>query len=214
MREFTSDRDGFDVDVFQVAEEDINYLIGKKGSTQNKIEKAVGCFLIYVGNHAHIGGDRSERKRCREYVDWLLKQLKGPVTVRDARHRDDCTEVWVPKDLTGRVMGAGGSELRRIEQETGVFSFMAVDEHGDERLCIFGTDPGSESSPTGRLAAEKMVKESIAKFEKEARGRGRDDDSRSPRRRSDSRCTRQRARSDSRPPPRRPSPRRASPPRS
>merc|ERR1719230_1475716 len=99
-------------------------------------------------------------------MDWLLKQLRGPVTVRDAKNRDDCTEVWVPKGMAGRIMGAGGSELRRIEQETGVFSFMAVDENGDERLCIFSTDPGSESSSTGRLAAERMVKDNIASFER------------------------------------------------
>merc|ERR1719188_1410837 len=102
-------------------------------------------------------------------MDWLLKQLKGPVTVRDAKNRGDCTEVWVPKGLAGRIMGAGGAELRRVEQETGVFSFMAVDENGDERLCIFGKDPGSRASDKGRMAAEKMLKDSIREFEDELR---------------------------------------------
>jgi len=214
LREHTSDKDGFDVDIYEINDKDINYLIGKKGSTQQKIETAVGCFLIYVGNFAHIGGDKKERKRCREYMNWLLKQLKGPVTVTNTKSRDDCTEVWVPKDLIGRVMGSGGAELRRVEQETGVFSFMAVDENGDERLCIFGKDPGSSSSEKGRMAAEKTLKESIAQFEREGRGGGRDD-SRSPPRRSDSRSPprrRQRERSDSRQSRRKRTPPRRAPP--
>lgn len=201
IREYRSNKDGFDVDIIEISGKEINYLIGKKGSTMIKIEKAVGCFLIYIGNFAHICGDRKERGRCTDYIQWLLKQLKGPVTVRDAKSRTDCTEVWVPKGLTGRIMGAQGAELRKIEAETGVFSFMAVNEDGDERLCIFATDPGSDTRNTGRMAAEKMIKENIARFE---RG-GRRDDSRSPRRRSNSR-PRQRAHSDSRP-------RRRTPPR-
>merc|ERR1719296_525471 len=105
-------------------------------------------------------------------MDWLLKQLKGPVTVRDAKNRSDCTEVWVPKGMAGRIMGSGGAELRRVEQETGVFSFMAVDENGDERLCIFGKDAGAYNQPKGRMAAEKMIKDNIKYFENEGRGGG------------------------------------------
>ena len=93
IREFVSNKDGFDVDIIEIDEKDINYLIGKKGTTMLKIEKAAGCFLIYIANFAHIGGDRKERKRCSEYIRWLLKQLKGPVTVGNVKSRDDCTEV-------------------------------------------------------------------------------------------------------------------------
>merc|ERR1739838_642138 len=104
------------------------------------------------------------------------------------------TEVWIPKGLAGRIMGSGGTELRRIEQETGVFSFMAVDENGDERLCIFGKDPGSGNSGKGRMAAEKMLRESITRFERDANRRERSD--------SRDRGRGGRGRSDSRSPPR------------
>jgi len=212
IREHTSDKKGFAVDVMKVDSEDINYLIGKKGSTGQKIEKAVGCWLIYVANFAHIGGDIHERTRCREYLNWLLKQLKGPVTVTDIKSRDDCTEVWVPQKCKGIVMGNRGMELRRVEQETGVFSFMALDDRGEERLCIFSKEAGSKDSKTGRAAAERMIQDTIRNFERgrdrrnNSRGRGRDDS----RRRDDSRPRqrersprRNNRRSDSRPPPRR-----------
>merc|ERR1712224_112413 len=192
----------------QVSEEDMSYLIGKEGSTQSKIEKAAGCVLIYVGNFAHIAGTYNERKRCRDYLGWLLKQLKGAVTVRDVASRDDCLEMYVPQNCKGWIMGNRGSELRRVEKETGVFSFMALDDRGEERLLILGHDAGTKSSKEGRLAAERMVNEMIQ--DKRRGDRGRSNSRHGNRGRSDSRPRKRspppRARSDSRP--RRPPPRR------
>merc|ERR1711988_889194 len=48
MRDLESDRKGFDTDIMRINEEDISYLIGKEGTTQNKIEKAAGSILIFI----------------------------------------------------------------------------------------------------------------------------------------------------------------------
>jgi len=221
LRDRISDRDGFDTDVMWINHDDISYLIGKEGSTQAKIEKAAGCILIYVGTYAHIAGERKERKRCREYLGWLLKQLKGAVTVRDVSSRDDCTEVFIPDNCKGWVMGNQGSELRRVEKETGVFTFMALDDRGEERLLIFGQEAGSKGSPTGRMAAERMVNEMV---QDKLRGAGRGRSQSWGRRQSPPRGQNTRHRSDSRrhqrgsfncerTPPWRASPRRNAPPR-
>merc|ERR1712151_1376037 len=155
-----------------------------------------------------MAGTLIERKRCRDFISWLLQQMRGVVTVTDLSHRDDCTEVHVPANCKGWVTGNRGSELRRMEQETGVYMFMALDGRGEERLIIFGTDAGSKTSSKGRLAAERLVNEMI---QEKLRNDGRDgSNSRSrspPRQRSDSRRR-------SSPPPRRDDSRnRRSPPR-
>merc|ERR1719162_2562977 len=87
--------------------------------------------------------------------------MKGAVTVKDVSRRDDCTEVHVPDDCKGWVTGNRGSELRRVELETGVYMFLARDDRGDERLLIFSTEPGSKINPKGRMAAERMINDMI-----------------------------------------------------
>jgi len=58
----------------------------------------------------------------------------------------------------GWITGNRGSELRRIEQESATYLFVALDKHGDERLLIFGCKAGSRIDPIGRMLAERMVR--------------------------------------------------------
>lgn len=231
LGEKESDYDGFDTDRMRISEDSLSYVIGKEASTQTKIEKAAGCILLYVGTFAYIAGDRKQRQRCRDYLTWLLKQLKGAVTVRDVARRDDCTEMFIPGNCKGWVMGNRGSELRRVEKETGVFTFMALDDSGEERLLIFSCDPGSKNSSVGRAAAERMINATVQeklngndrprhrsesrprRSRSPPRKRGRSDSRRPPPRRSPPRRSPPR-RNDSRPPPRRSPPRRSPPRRS
>jgi len=218
LREKFSDYRNFDTDRMSMKEDELSYVIGKEAATQKKIEKAAGCILQFVGRFAFIAGTLKERKRCQEYIKWLLQQLRGAVTIPDVSHRDDCTEMHIPSNCKGWVTGNRGSELRRMEGETGVYMFMALDGRGEERLIIFSHDPGSKISNQGRMAAERLVNELI---QEKVRGdeRGRSDSRRRspPRRRSNSRRrSPPRRRSPSRrrsPPPRRSDSRRRSPPR-
>merc|ERR1719264_1481121 len=102
------------------------------------------------------------------------------VTIPDISQRDDATEMHVPENCKGWVTGNRGSELRRMEQETGTYMFMALDERGDERLIIFCHDAGSKVSPSGRMAAERLVNEMIQEKLRDDGGRGGGRDSRSP----------------------------------
>lgn len=199
LREKLSDSRGFDTDRMAIKEDELSYVIGKEAATQKKIEKAAGCILQFVGRYAFMAGILKERKRCKEYIGWLLQQLKGAVTIPDVTDREDCTEMHIPANCKGWVTGNRGSELRRMEHETATYMFMALDGRGDERLCIFSHELGSKVSTTGRMAAERLVNELV---QEKLRG---DDDRRSdsrgrspPRRRSDSR-----RRSPPRSPPRR-----------
>jgi len=199
VREKTDDTPKFSTDRMAIKEEELSYVIGKEAGTQKKIEKAAGCILQIVGRFAFIAGTGKERKRCREYITWLLQQMRGAVTVPDASRRDDCTEMHIPMNCKGWVTGNRGSELRRVEGETGVFMFMALDGRGEERLLIFSSDPGTKVSVQGRMAAERMINELVQEKLRDDGNRNNNSRSRSPpRRRSDSRRRSPGRRDDSR----------------
>lgn len=196
VREKISDVKGFDTDRMVLKDEELSYAIGKEAATQKKLEMAAGAVLQFVGNVAYIAGTMKERRRCKEFISWLLQQMRGSVTIADLSRRDDATEMHIPANCKGWVTGNRGSELRRMEQETGVYMFMALDSRGEERLIIFSADAGSKSSPRGRMAAERLVNELIQeKLRDDGRGRS---DSRSPPRSPSRRNSRPQSRSPKR----------------
>jgi len=175
LREKKSDKKEFDTDRMLLKDDEVSYALGKQGATRKKLAGSSGCILQYVGNVAFLAGTRDERRRCREFLEWLLAQRRGSVTIRDAASREDCTEVHVPDNCKGWVTGNRGSELRRMEAETGTFMFMALDAHGDERLLIFAANAGSKESPLGRVAAERAVNDMIQEKLRNDGKRGRSD---------------------------------------
>eukprot|EP00927_Polykrikos_kofoidii_P077678 TRINITY_DN74595_c0_g1_i1.p1 TRINITY_DN74595_c0_g1~~TRINITY_DN74595_c0_g1_i1.p1 ORF type:complete len:622 (-),score=112.27 TRINITY_DN74595_c0_g1_i1:104-1969(-) len=200
LREKTSSKKGFDSDRMIFRDDELSYALGKEGTTRKKLQRASGGILQYVGHVAFMAGTLIERKRMRQFIEWLLQQRKGVVTITDVEGRNDTTEVYIPDNCKGWVTGNRGSELRRMEQETGVFMFMANDSRGEERLLIFCADPGAKDSPSGRMAAERLVNELIQdklRDDGDHGGRGRSDSRSRSRRRS---CSRRRS------PPRRRSP--------
>merc|ERR1719277_974878 len=215
LREKTTDTKGFDTDRLCIKEDELSYVIGKEAATQKKLEKAAGAILQFVGRYAFIAGNLKQRRRCAEFIGWLLQQMRGAVTIADVSQRDDCTELHIPMNCKGWVTGNRGSELRRMEQETGVYMFMALDGRGEERLLIFSQDPGTKTNPQGRMAAERLVNELVQEKLRDDNNRG------GSRGRSDSRrrSPPPRGRSDSRgggrgrSPPQRRSSRPRSPPR-
>merc|ERR1719458_1101866 len=161
LREKVTDTRGFDTDRIAIKEDELSYVIGKEAATQKKLATAAGAILQFVGRFAFIAGSYKERKRCKEYIGWLLQQMRSAVTIPDVSSREDCTEMHIPMNCKGWVTGNRGTELRRMEQETGVYMFMALDSRGEERLIIFSHDPGSKTSTQGRMAAERLVNELV-----------------------------------------------------
>merc|ERR1719359_2794168 len=92
-------------------------------------------------------GTRSQRKRAKQYMKWLFKQLDGPVQV-DHKDRDDCTDVDVPQDTVGYITGGRRAAMIAMEAEWGVFMFfMDFKDRRDrgsssktEKLLIFGPE--------------------------------------------------------------------------
>jgi len=203
LREKVSDKKSFDTDRMLFKDDEVSYALGKQGVTRKKLAGASGCILQYIGQVAFMAGTLKERRRCREFITWLLQQRRGSVTIADIDQRDDCTEMHIPENCKGWVTGNRGSELRRMEEESGTYMFMALDKTGQERLLIFGTDPGTKADTGGRMHAERMVQEMVQEKLRDAGSPARSD-SRGPsppRRGRDSR-----RRSRTRTPPRRRSP--------
>merc|ERR1719231_2210459 len=67
----------------------------------------------------------------------------------------------IPSNCIGWITGNRGSELRRVERETGTYIFMAADKYGDERLLIFGVNPGSKGVAGGRHQAKTLIEEMV-----------------------------------------------------
>jgi hypothetical protein len=164
LHERKSRRRGFDTDRLIFRDEEVSYALGKDGATRKKLEIASGAVLQYVGNFAFIAGEESERRRCREFIEWLLQQRRGSVTIADTRKRNDVTEMKIPENCKGWVTGNRGAELRRIEQATNTYMFMALDAKGEERLLIFGVNDGCDGGGVGRKAAEKMVNDNVEEY--------------------------------------------------
>eukprot|EP00933_Yihiella_yeosuensis_P036887 TRINITY_DN30706_c0_g1_i1.p1 TRINITY_DN30706_c0_g1~~TRINITY_DN30706_c0_g1_i1.p1 ORF type:complete len:619 (+),score=102.79 TRINITY_DN30706_c0_g1_i1:136-1992(+) len=178
VREKFSSEKGFATDQFFLKDDELSYALGRQGSTRRKLALASGCIIQYVGHICYLAGTLPERKRAKEFLDWLLSQRRGSITIGDTSHRKDVTEVSIPDSCKRWITGNGGSAMRRIEADTKTFMFMAKDKNGDERLLIFAVEQGSKGSKQGRLAAERMVDDAI-----QDKLRGRRSDSRSPSRR-------------------------------
>lgn len=130
------------IDTLLLGEEDFSYALGAKGSTRRKLATASGCILEYVGKLACFCGHTPERRRARDYMDWLLMQRTGTVSC-DPEGRDDVTVVDIPSQSVGFITGRRGDSLRRLEQSSGCFCFTngARSEKEDmETLLIFSHD--------------------------------------------------------------------------
>ena len=68
-----------------------------------KLEASSGCVLQYIGNFAVLAGTGKQRKRCREFLQWLLAQrrdfLPAPEVGEVSRKAFDPTRLAV----AGRV---------------------------------------------------------------------------------------------------------------
>merc|ERR1719313_2509435 len=161
IKEKFSSEKGFATDRFAFRDDELSYALGKEGTTRKKLEVASGGIIQYIGHICFLAGTLKERRRGKQFIDWLLGQRRGSVTIADIEDRDDVTEVHIPDNCKGWVTGNRGSELRRMEVESSTYMFMALDRRGEERLLIFGVDPGSKTGNGGRMHGERLVNEMI-----------------------------------------------------
>jgi len=167
QKEKRSTKEGFDVEIINIGEENYSYALGRLGSTRKKLARASNCIVEYIGVSAWIAGDRAQRRLARDYLHWLLlqvpTQLKSssePMPKIDYENRDDITMVMLPRHCIGYITGIKGGGLRQIEEETGTFCFIeggaVKDDFEDKPLLICGSDAAD------RALAESLVYDKIS----------------------------------------------------
>lgn len=137
--------DDWATDTMLLDDDNFSYALGSKGSTRRKLATASGCIIEYVGRLACMCGYKSERRKARDYLKWLIAQRTGPVSVEDAGDRSDVTIVEVPTESVGFITGYRGESLRRIEAMSGTFCFTDGSKADSrqreyEKLLIFSHD--------------------------------------------------------------------------
>merc|ERR1719446_584666 len=133
VKDFKDDRD-WGTDTFVLRDNELSYALGSQGYTRKKLQAASGCIVQYVGNVAFFAGEYEERRRARRYMRWLLEQRHGAVKIKDVDGMDDVQTMTVPAECVGQLMGQKGHLLRKIEEESNTFLFMARDHSDKERL--------------------------------------------------------------------------------
>lgn len=173
-----------------VPSQDVAYCLGKGGTTKDKLGRASGCFLQYVSDWAIFAGTREQRKKCQNYLDWLLLQREGRLEL-DVKNRNDVLAVHIPDDSTGFVMGKESIRMREVEQNNDVFCFMADDvlDENKNKVFIFGLEHGFDAfnraeidqcAPfikprVGRESARADIRALLREKEKEDRRNERDE---------------------------------------
>lgn len=68
------------IDTMYMTSVELSFSLGTGGITRKKIARAANCVIEFVGNIAHLGGNKRERLICRDYLTWLIHQRDGVVT--------------------------------------------------------------------------------------------------------------------------------------
>ena len=128
-------------------DQDAAFILGKGGSTKQKIARVSEAELELdeKANVLTIYGTHRQRKKARDYVQFIIQQRQGNVQIDLDSGRDDMTVMRVPCECVAFVMGRGGATLRMMENEWGTLMFFAkgfgdglADEKSSEVLMIFG----------------------------------------------------------------------------
>lgn len=148
----TQSWDEWGTDTYPMHNDQLSYVLGRKGSTRQKLARASGCIMEYVGNIAFMAGYLPNRRRGREYLGWLCDQVgnkQGRISI-DPTAREDVTLVPVPRECIGYVMGDKRKTLSRLEEDWETLIFFvdsralpySYREEDVEGLAIFGAEWG------------------------------------------------------------------------
>lgn len=119
----------------------------------HKLMVASGAIVRTIGQDCVIAGDLTQRRRCHEYIDWLLTIMHGGRLRIDSRDRDDVTEV----KLHNQRRRLDNDTLRDIEAQTDTFILVGEDCAGDSCAFICSYEEGSRESEKGRVMSVKLI---------------------------------------------------------
>jgi len=136
-----------------------------------KLMTASNAIVHVIGKVCAIAGEREERRRCHDYIEWFLQTRadgKGLWSLcLDTDERSDVSKVRVTEDQVDCLMAGS---LREIEQLSHTFLMFGTDVQGFRCLFICGHEDGSASSPdTGRMKALQLVQKLVPRSDNHTR---------------------------------------------
>lgn len=118
---------------------DTSHRVASDCTSEEKIARVSGANLELFEQSLtlEIRGTDDERKRAKKYVECVMAQRVGPVTIVESTDDDDLTVIMVPSEAVGFVTGAQGNFLRQVEEEWGTLMFFADFRGRRERQEVF-----------------------------------------------------------------------------
>eukprot|EP00795_Rhopilema_esculentum_P010731 gene10731-19511_t len=151
----------------------VGLIIGKGGETIRNLQERAGCRMVMIQDGPfqnapekplRITGDPQKCQYGKQMVLDLLteKELeskpgmdfkgRGPNPNFGDRRGGPSTEVPVPRDIVGFVIGKGGETIKRIQAETGCkVQFSVPDTGGQDRMCLLQGDPQQINEATQKI---------------------------------------------------------------
>ena len=101
-------------DTVECDAEDAAFILGKGGTTKQKISRVSGADieLDEKANLITVMGTAKQRRTAKDYIQFVIQQRRGNVEINLDSGRDDMTVVRVPSECVAFVMGRGGQTLR------------------------------------------------------------------------------------------------------
>jgi len=151
----------------------VGLIIGKGGETIRNLQERAGCRMVMIQDGPYqnapekplrITGDPQKCQYGKQLVLDLLteKELEGKPGM-DFKNRGQnqnfgggkgavSTEVPVPREIVGFVIGKGGDTIKRIQAETGCrVQFTMPDTGGQDRMCSLQGDPQQINEATQKI---------------------------------------------------------------
>lgn len=161
------------VETRKVSKDEAAFILGQGGKTKAKLCTVSGAQLELTevrvagqpsGSQLLIKGTARQRKLARKYVEFVVAQRLGPVTIDDPSAHDDLTILVVPADTVSFITGKQGSFLRLVEEEWGALLFFLqvnpknpqANPGGTERLAIFGPERRRRGAQLKVMSAIEM----------------------------------------------------------
>lgn len=140
---------------YYIPNEQIGRVIGKGGESINRLQDVSSCRIQIAtdnGTNKRIGtftGQRENIDKARTMVHDIVAEYLIP---QDQQPQDNLTEVPIPADRVGLVIGRSGETIKRLQEESGA------------KLQMIQDDPLADFKPlrmTGDLAAVEKAKQLV-----------------------------------------------------
>jgi hypothetical protein len=98
-------------------------LVGKGGSTRQRINRSCGTYTEFLGGHAWTVGTLEERQRTAAVLEALQTSENSEIKEVPKALEDACTRIEIPADAERLLIGQKRMTLNELEDECGVLTF-------------------------------------------------------------------------------------------